>query len=192
MKFFIRCQSDAAMAINRCNIDADRGRSALALARFQELAAEIPDNARILYAEGLVRRDFLGQGAAALEVFQRAYELATAQKLKTDTAWFAACNATGLARNAQEFRRWTEIAIRGCPQARAAERQHHQQLLQRLDEGEEYLPILLQKLPASGDSREDSGSQAATLEVAFLIRSDLMGMDLEVKLHKQRALALRA
>jgi tetratricopeptide (TPR) repeat protein len=191
MRFFIRAQSDAMMAINRCYYDADRGRTALAIARFQDLAIEIPENARILYAEGVVRRGFLGQGLTALELFQRAHELATTQNLKTDTAWFAACNAAGLARNAEEFRHWAHLAIRGRPSGHDGEEEHFTQLLRKLDNGKDYLTVLLDHLPETGDAREDAGALAAVLEVALLIGSGSKNSDLELRWHKDRALRLR-
>ena len=58
-----------------CDFDADHGRVKLALERLRDLEEEVGADAKISYAEGLLRRDFLGQGKQAYQCFVRAHQL---------------------------------------------------------------------------------------------------------------------
>ncbi|MBK9681528.1 MAG: hypothetical protein IPO69_22180 [Saprospiraceae bacterium] len=88
MRFYKRTQQDKLdSAYNRSFIDAKQGRVYLALLRLQDLTEEFPEDAHVIYAEALLRMEFLGQGMIAQPLFKKAFQLEN--KLKE-----AACNAT--------------------------------------------------------------------------------------------------
>jgi tetratricopeptide (TPR) repeat protein len=102
MRLYHRSRDDKEWGISRCHFDAEHSRVGLALDRLGDLSDEFPDDAQIVYAEGVIRRDFLGQGLVARELFERAYRL-------DDRHWSAAVNATLLARDEEEFRKWAGV-----------------------------------------------------------------------------------
>ena len=115
MKYFVHEEADAKFAVDRCYFEADHGRAALAIERLRDLLSEIPGNPHVLYAEGMVRRDRLGQGALALAAFRLADERARGDPRKADTARLAAYNAAMLAPGAPEC-----LALGRAPRGRAA------------------------------------------------------------------------
>ncbi|MDC0936467.1 hypothetical protein OAS39_09275, partial [Pirellulales bacterium] len=114
MKLFTRKPIDAMFAINRCYFEADNGRPSLAIDRLQDLAQELPANPHVSYAEGIIRRDHLGEGKAAFICFRSAYEYGSSQLTKRNTVRLAAYNATMLAPTASDFRKWAELSQRAC------------------------------------------------------------------------------
>jgi hypothetical protein len=190
MRFFLRSTADAMFAINRCYFEADHGHAGLAVDRLSDLADEIPGNAHITYAEGIIRRDYLGQGQAARERFERAYELSLLGRLRKKTGYLAAYNAAMLARNEAEFRRWAERAVRCCPLLRLAERQRFGMLISELDRGIPYRDLLIAQsaMFAEDAQKEDHGHAAAALEI---VQSEPMGEQQELAFRKQRANHLR-
>jgi len=108
MRLDKRTQNDKMNYINRCFFDAQHSRVGLALIRLKDLKDEFPNDAKIIYAEGLIRKDYLGQGLKAGELFRTAYEI-------DNTHAFAACNATLFARNDQEFLKWAEFSKKADP-----------------------------------------------------------------------------
>ena len=109
MRLYKRSKAiDLKDTIGLAQLDADFGRVRTALDRLADLADELGDDAMICYAEGLIRRDFLGQGFEAHRCFKRALEL-------DPTHGLSACNATLGAPSEQKFRRFAEIACRLSP-----------------------------------------------------------------------------
>ena len=141
MKFFHHSTDDVGIWINRCHVEAADGRVSLALERHRQLANEFPEDCHRAYDEGLIRRDYLGQGLIARDLFEKAYELAT-QSDVTSTRWFAACNAANLARDEQEFRRWASIAVTLAPEEHP-DHEFYKNQLDILDSGESYQALLL-------------------------------------------------
>jgi tetratricopeptide (TPR) repeat protein len=95
-------------SLNRCFFDAEHGRVNLALTRLKDLDDDFPHQAHVVYAEGLVRKDYLGQGIAARALFEKAYWLDT-------TYGFAACNACKLAMTEKQFQEWAQNATSASP-----------------------------------------------------------------------------
>ena len=60
-------KEDKINYINRSFFDAEHGWITLALNRLESLLNEFPNDPQVLYAEGLIRKDFLGQGIKAEE-----------------------------------------------------------------------------------------------------------------------------
>ena len=96
MKFYQPVSENIAFLIQRCYFEADQTRVALALERLGALQERFPNDARISYAEGLVRRDYLGQGLRARDLFEKAYWAALKSNLQGDYCWSAASNAADL------------------------------------------------------------------------------------------------
>ena len=108
MKLHNRTQDEKMPAIDWCFFDAQNSRISLALLRIDDLKNEFPGDAQIIYAEGLIRKDYLGQGIKAGSLFREAYSIDNSHS-------FAACNATLFSTNEQEFFKWAGIALSTDP-----------------------------------------------------------------------------
>jgi tetratricopeptide (TPR) repeat protein len=189
VKFFIRAQLDD-IAIDRCFFDADNGRPGLAVDRLRDLAEQIPANPHISYAEGIIRRDNLGQGLNAFQCFDAAYSLAIDHLKKQDTARIAAYNAAMSAPNEKEFRRWVELAIRACGDAHAQDRRLLSGLVAELDRGVKYVRLLIHRVEKDFDNPTKAGHTAAILDL--VLRSSELTEELVFTFRRNRSLALRA
>ncbi len=187
-RFFHQVSDNVAFLIQRCYFEADQSRLHLALQRLLELKGQFPDNARILYAEGVVRRDYLGQGLLARDLFECAYESALRTRLAGDHCWSAASNATGLARTEQEYRKWAELTTTAPPLG-VGRRPTFEQSFARLDDGIPYLQILRDSAEGMEEAGH-SGSSAAHMQVALA----LGGLDRleEMDMRRYRAQRLRS
>lgn len=181
MKFYHRSQVNKIDSVNRSFFDAEHGRVKLAIDRLQDLSLEFPDDAQIAYAEGLIRKDHLGQGIIAGSLFRKAFEL-------DNNHAFAAFNATKFSPDEQEFRRWANIALRVSPKDRSI-KQFVEGIQGNLDRGISWWEIM-----AHGGQlhleHEEIGDGAALLELAFLTSN--MSPDEEVRARRVRAQNLRA
>jgi tetratricopeptide (TPR) repeat protein len=176
-------------SINRCFIEADHGRVKLALERLRDLADQFPPNPHIWYAEGLIRRDYLGLGSEARATFQRAYEIALGKPDKQETRWVAACNVAGLAANEQEFRHWAEVAFKETPTEHRSDGYPFAERLAALDRGESYSALLFEEGRLASEAG-GLGTSAAMRDVALLSGELTLGEELDA--HKSRAQSLRA
>ena len=59
MDHYRKDQGDKYNSINRCFFDAEHGLITLALERIKDLHQDFPDDAKVEYVEGLIRKDFL-------------------------------------------------------------------------------------------------------------------------------------
>lgn len=188
MKFYQRQPDEVQTVINRCYFDADHGRVSLGLARLDELGREFPGNAHIAYAEGQIRRDYLGQGLAAGPLFERAHEIALAQNLRTETQWFSTCNLVQLAAKEADWRRWIGVA-RSEKGANQPECRVFANMLNHVDEGTPFHEMVTQAAAAAAET-EGHGLAAALTEVGIQAWPRLAASQ-EVILRKQRAMSLR-
>lgn len=117
---FLERPVDLEALVQRIYWDQDQGRTELALLRLSEAHGYFPDNAHLLYAEGLLRADRLGQGAQAHRLFAQAYKATLAGSGTAETRWFAACNAAKYALNFDAFINWAQIADRETPRGQTA------------------------------------------------------------------------
>lgn len=164
---------DLVDTLNRCYFDADHGRVRLALERLRDLEAELGEDAKISYAEGLLRKDFLGQGVKAYECFVRALGL-------DPNHASAACNAAVYAPNEAEYRKWGQIATRLSPQDAAS----LQAKAEALDQGIPYGMLFLE-----AGRGEKPGNSAACIELGLLTTQ--LRPDEEVEVRRARAQTLR-
>lgn len=103
MKRYRRDNEDKINSLNRCYFDAEHGWVHLALDRLADLRREFPNDGQIEYCEALIRKDFLGQGAKAEELFLKALRADRSHK-------FAAFNSAKYARSWDEFQRQVAVA----------------------------------------------------------------------------------
>lgn len=183
MRYYHRTKQDKLdLAYNRCFIDAQEGRVWLALMRLQDLADEFPKDAHVIYAEALIRKDYLGQGACAYALLTKAYQLDN--RLKE-----AACNAAKFAPSMREFDIWSATALEVAPEDTAL-----QALMTR------HLACSSQGLPywrflhmGAGSLGEQSyGTTAALLELALQAGGTEMTPREKANCHRVRAESLRA
>lgn len=178
MRFYHRTQQDKIDTVyNRCFWDAKNGKVCLALLRLKDLAEEFPNDAHVIYAEALIRKDFLGQGIIAHSLFKNAFELGGIKE--------AACNATKYAPSKNDFEKMSKKAISVAP--------NDDLLLLIVSEqnnysSEEYWQFLYEMLPPQG---EMDGSRASLLELILNACGDNIEKDKIILLHRVRAESLR-
>ncbi len=174
MRLYLRSKKiDMMDTINRCYFDADHGRIKLALERLKDLEEELGEDAKISYAEGLLRKDFLGQGVKAYDCFVKALSLDPSHA-------FAVCNSAEYAPDETEFRKWSEVAAQLSPQ----DAQSFQDRSEIFDQGIYYGEFLLK----IGDDKKP-GDSAAYIELGLLTAK--LKQKEEVKVRRARAQKLR-
>ncbi len=108
MRFIRRSSEDKARALERAYADADGGNIALALERLADVRLEFPRDAILEYAEGILRKDHVGQGLRAQAQFLLAQQY-DSQHL------FSAFNAAKYAPTEPEYRERSAWARRLAP-----------------------------------------------------------------------------
>ncbi len=186
-RIYQRSAEDLQYAIDRCFFDADCGLAFWAIERIKDLLEEFPGNAHVLYAQGLLRRDYLGQGLAAHQFFVRSYEASTLPT-QQETRWFSLCNMIPLSPSEAEFRRWAQVALRDYGQDKD-ECRMWAAVIERMDSGEAYHVIIGAEVFRVAQKGQH-GLAAALLEIALQDPS-LDGHD-AFEVRKQRAMSLRA
>lgn len=162
---------------NLVHWDADHGRTHSALERLRDFELEIGGDATLTYSEGLLYRDFLGQGRRGYECFVRALEL-------NGSYANAACNAAALAPSEQEFRRWVSLVDRLSPKDAA----NFELLREELAASSNYQYLLL-KQSGQHFSDQDYGTAAALQELA--LHAGPFDPQEEVQIRRLRAQNLR-
>jgi tetratricopeptide (TPR) repeat protein len=166
--------------IKRCYFEAQQGWVSRALERVQDIADEFPREATVFHAEATLCKDYLGRGLAARDLCEKAYQLEPTE--------MHANNAAMLARNEEEFSKWTELALKAAP--------HDLAILKFKSEGERLLKtgVPYWHLLAAGSERcraaKEFGMAASLLEVALF--SGGMRPEEELNLRSVRAECLRA
>lgn len=181
MRFYKMDEDDRNTALNKCFMDADAGAIALAFDRLASIREEFPNDPHVEYAEGLLRKDFLGQGCRAEKCFLKALEIDPGFRL-------AAFNAVSFARSAEEFRiqfLWLKNKLLGETDPAMPV---FQKILDRLDAGEAYSAILIERAVAH-QGNGDLGDVASISEIA--IEGGGLGFEEEMALAKARAESLR-
>ncbi len=185
MRFYSRSESDKINSINRCFFDVQQSRVWLALERLTGLHAEFPNDHHVLYSEGLIRKDCLGQGLEAGRLFQAAFRAGPAQR--DETRVLAACNATRFAKDEIAFRQWGQVAAQVAPQDLGL-----QMLRTKVDiglrAGLPYREILLNDAKAAADAG-NLGTTASLFEIA--LASAQLQPNLEANVRRVRAETLR-
>jgi tetratricopeptide (TPR) repeat protein len=190
MRLYHRTPDDQRSACLRAVFDANSGRVELALDRLADILEEGPSGdeliAAVLYTKGLILRDFLGKGIEARELFKRAYALNSKHA-------FAVINATYLARNEAEMRKWIGIFRAVVP---AEEQRAHQFVtvcVEALDSGVSFFGFVHNW---AVDEAENGrlGSACAHMEIALTLLGKLDPPPLdpdEAKTRRWRAQRLR-
>ncbi len=163
MKLYRRNRDDQLNACRRSLFDARHGRVKLALERINDVLDEgFHDRgaaAEAVYTKGVILRDFLGRGFQARDLFEEAYE-------QDSNHTFSIINATQLARNLEEFRKWTQIFHEKVP---PSEERSHAQLDRRwqmLNQGGDYRDILHDLAITHGEGGI-TGQAASLMELAL-------------------------
>jgi len=186
MKSYQRDNGDKINSINRCFFDAEHGWITLALERLQELHHEFVNDPQIQYAEGLIRKDFLGQGIKAEECFLGAHKNSKDTSKNNETYLFSTFNSVKYARNLEEFQKQEKIVRDLDPHDRdlLLFDQINEQLTQAID----YSYILA---GAAGQYQQHNkyGECAAMAELA--LQAGDFPLDDELGLRKSRLWALR-
>lgn len=169
---------DMMSTIQRCYFDADNGRVQLALERLQDLESEIGEDVHTAYAEGILYRDFLGQGVRAYACFAKAMSL-------DPNHASSAFNAAMYAPDEISFRRWMEISNRLAPQDSGA----FSAALEVLGKGYCYHDLIMIRIEGYASQESEPSTEADLIELALLGTGP--GSDEESTLRKRRAQLLR-
>ncbi|MBK9681517.1 MAG: hypothetical protein IPO69_22125 [Saprospiraceae bacterium] len=110
MEKYQKDKEDKLNTINRVFFDAEQGLLTLALERLKDLHRDFPKDAQVDYAEGLFRKDFLGQGSKAQELFLKALSHSTDRRKTNENYLFSLFNSIKYARNIKEFNLQINIA----------------------------------------------------------------------------------
>jgi len=188
MQFFRAAYENLMVAINRSYFEADHGRVNIALERLQEIANEFPDDAHIIYAQGTIRRDYLGQGVVSRALFEKAYNLSVNSKPAGETRWFALCNLACLARDKEELSHWVEKAMLERRRDKS-DFQHFIDVSRLLQKGVPYTAILMDESQIHMKA-QDYGLSAAVLDIA--LHTIPIVPDYELSSRHCRALSFRA
>jgi hypothetical protein len=188
MIFYVRKPQEILGVVNRCYLEAKNGKVALCLTRLQELDCEFPDNPAVAYAEGQIRRDYLGEATDARRLFEKAYLLSVSYRHETETAWFAICNLVQLSRDPAEYQKWAAVAFleKGKDQP---ECQHYHETLESLEVGE-LLSNYLIGASQAGLKMGQHGLAAALAEIALAGQPELSQLEYS-ELRKHRSHCLR-
>jgi len=110
-----------------------------------------------------MRRDFAGQGRQAYDCFCRAHDL---NRARSD----AIINATLLAPDEREFRRWVDSCRGAVPDSERAFKEIVEGLLRALEQGSEY-STLMRDMALGLASGGETGRAAATMGIALASHS---------------------
>lgn len=187
-RYYERDRDDKINSINRCFTDAEQGRIELALLRIADLLEEFPNDANVLYARGLLERDFLGCGLKAREDFEKAFHAASPGE---EVRSLAACNVAALSGSYEEFERWSAIALEILP-GDAGVTGMKDALAEAKHAGADYHATLVNFVAATPpeDKANRPGTAASGLEAA-LTGSQTFRAEEEVDVRKHRAQLLR-
>lgn len=180
MRLYRRSNTDMINHLKRCNFEAQRGWVSRALERVQDIAEEFPNDADVIHIKAALLKEYLGRGLEVRELCESAYEL--------DSTEVHANNAAMLARSAEEFSKWTDLAIKAAPRD-AALRRYQAEGEAGLKTGTPYW----QMVTAAAEScrvAKNFGLAAAALEVALY--GGGMRPAEELNLRRVRAECLRA
>jgi tetratricopeptide (TPR) repeat protein len=165
MRYYTESAASINYLVERCYFDAEQGRLKLALDRLSGLDQQFPNDGRIVYAQGLLRRKNLGQGIQARALFERSYNLCLKAELADHTCWYAATNVTMLARDVEEFRRWADLT-KSAPAPPNTKKPDYQEHFRNFETGAPYWLCIATYAEVEA-KQSDFGAAAATLEVAL-------------------------
>lgn len=186
MKFYWQDNEDKLNALNRSFFDAEHGWVTLAFERLDQLCGPFPNDPQVRYAEGLIRKDFLGQGIGAQECFLHAQQLATKRTRDNENYLFTTFNAAKYARNLAEFRQQEKIARNLAPDDPDLEL--FNQINHALAQGNTYADVLAN---AAGEYQQHGrwGDCAAFAELA--LQAGQQSLEEELMLRRCRLQSLR-
>jgi len=187
-RYYQRDPDDKINGINRCFTDAEQGRIQLAFLRIADLLEEFPNDASVLYARGLIQRDFLGCGLKAREDFERA---SRAARPGEEVRGLATCNVATLARSYEEFDKWSAAALKILPKDRGVISMRSAIEEAKSSEAD-YHATLVNFVVATPPKEQLNrpGAAAAAFDVALAGQSALRTEE-EVEIRKHRAQLLR-
>jgi tetratricopeptide (TPR) repeat protein len=151
------------------------------LTRLADLAQIFPEDSELALGEGNVRLEYLGEGLLARERFEKAFQW------KQGFA-AAAKNVTMLARSAEEFSRWAEIAL-SLDSSDDNFLEKVRLIKASMNEGASYAQVLLHRTTAAAEKQE-YGAAASLAELLLIYKDEIRG-DGELSVRKTRAKCLR-
>lgn len=186
MRYYIESAGAIPYLVERCFFDAEQGRLMLALDRLRGLDEQFPDDGRIVYAQGLLLRKYLGQGIQAKALFERSYGLGLRTGRTDHTCWYSAANVTMLAGNEEEFRRWADLTM-SAPAPPNTQKPDYGEHFRNFESGAPYWFCMATYAEIEA-KRSDFGAAAAILET--IMAAGGVGEN-EVSLRRPRAQWIR-
>lgn len=184
MRIYHRSPADIAGTVKRSFADAESGRTKMGLVRLTDLLDEFRNEPNVIYAQGLMYRDFLGQGVKASDLFEQAHRKSTPG---TEVHALSACNAALYSRDADEFRYRVERAFQIAPHDEAVVRMRAD-LVGALNAGTPWWSLMIDMAEQHRQARSP-GPAAVALELAL---KTCTGTPAELaNAHRMRAQCLR-
>ena len=165
----------------------EHGWISLSLDRLADLKDEFPEDPEVLYTEGLIRKDFLGQGLRAEELFIAAQKFDKNPSITNDNFRMATFNAAKYARSESEFRHQVSIALRLFSNDQGF-MQFKQQIESALQDGINYADVMTENIIFC-QQRALHGDCAAFAEIA--LQAGEHNINEELALHDARFRSLR-
>jgi tetratricopeptide (TPR) repeat protein len=170
--------------LSRSHSEAEQGRIKLALERIQDLLIEFPDDATVLYSQGLLLRDFLGKGIEAVKLFELAFQKAS---VENEIRGLAAFNIATLAKDQGTFDKWYAITSGILPNDKQLK--NMKDANERLQKsGNDYHEVMVVS-SLNSDNYITQGSIVARLEIALAFGS--FEIEKETNIRYRRAFLLR-
>lgn len=177
---------DKMNMINRCFFDAEHGLLTLSLERLKGLHQDFQSDPQVEYAEALIRKDFLGQGLEAEKMFLKAQADATNRSHSNENYLFSTFNAAKHARDEEEFRRQSQVALSLAPHD--PDVHFFYSILNQLDQGIPYTSILVDAVSVY-QANHKWGACASFAEIA--LQAGDLSLDDELALRQARMTSLR-
>ncbi len=186
MNFYRLDNEDKLNCLNRAFLDAEGGWLSLSLDRLEFLHRKFKNDPQVQYAEGLIRKDFIGQGVKAQECFLRAQQQAPGRARNNENYLFSSFNSAKYARNQDEYQRQEMIARALAPDD--PDLQLFNSINQALTNGISYAEVLA-GAAVEYQTHGKHSELAAFAELA--LQAGEHSLDNELALRQGRVLALR-
>ena len=186
MHFYRKPENEKMGFLNRCHFDAEQGWMSLSLARLADLKIEFQNDPQGIYAEAIIRKDFLGEGIKAQVLFLKAHQLSSQNSGHEETYCLSTFNSAAFARTIEEYRHQEDIFRNHFPND--PDIILFDQINRDLEQGMQYVDILAQRV-IMHEQNKQHGNCAALAEIA--LQAEEHSLRNESALRQGRLQALR-
>ena len=186
MRIYRRPENEKMGSLNRCHFDAEHGWISLSLARLADFQEEFPNDPQGVYAEAIIRKNFLGEGIMAHTLFLKSQQLSSENGGHDETFCLSTFNAAAFAGTVEEYHCQEETFRNYFPNDPDIEL--FDQINRDLAQGTSYADIQAQRV-SMFEQHKQHGNCAALAEIALPAQEH--ALDNELVLRRYRLQALR-